>query len=128
MSFNHRGLRRAVCVAIGVAVAGITGTVAYSQSNADAKVLRVVPHADLSGLDPTVSSDTITADHSYLVYDTLFGLDESMTPRPQMVESFSVSPDKQLYRFTLRDGLLFHDGSPVTAEDCVASIKRWAVN
>jgi len=51
-----------------------------------------------------------------------------MTPQPQMVESFTVSPDKLTYRFTLRDGLMFHDGAPVTAEDCVASIKRWAVS
>jgi peptide/nickel transport system substrate-binding protein len=127
---NCRHLSLASAFVIGISIAGIASSTADAQSNpsVDAKTLRIVPHADLTGLDPTVSSATITADHSYLVYDTLFSLDESMTPRPQMVESYSSSPDKLLYRFTLRDRLLFHDGSPVTAEDCVASIKRWTVN
>jgi peptide/nickel transport system substrate-binding protein len=95
--------------------------------SASQATLRVVPHADLTVLDPTVSSATITADHSYMVYDTLFALDDKLQPKPQMVESWSVSDDKLVYRFVLRDGLLFHDGTAVTADDCVASIKRWAV-
>ena len=60
-----------------------------------------------------------------MVYDTLFALDESMTVRPQMVDRWSVSDDKLTYTFTLRDGLEWHDGQPVTAEDCIASIRRW---
>ena len=36
-----------------------------------------------------------------------------------------VSPDKLTWTFTLRDGLEWHDGKKVTAEDCVASIRRW---
>src|SRR5262249_31352127 len=91
-----------------------------------AQTLRVVPHADLSVLDPTSSSATITADHSYLVYDTLFALDDKFAPQPQMVDTWTLSSDHLVYRFSLRDGLLFHNGAPVTAEDAVASIKRWA--
>src|SRR3989442_4517799 len=46
--------------------------------------------------------------------------------RPQMVDRYEISADKVTYTMTLRDGLLWHDGQPVTADDCVASIKRWA--
>ena len=42
-----------------------------------------------------------------------------------MVDKHEVSADKTLWTFTLRDGLEWHDGKPVTAEDCVASLKRW---
>src|SRR5262249_4283575 len=62
----------------------------------------------------------------YLVYDTLFATDAQGAIQPQMVGRTEISADKLTYRFTLRDGLHWHDGQPVTAEDCVASIKRWA--
>lgn len=42
-----------------------------------------------------------------------------------MVESHTVSDDGLTYKFTLREGLTFHDGAPVTAEDVAASIRRW---
>ena len=42
-----------------------------------------------------------------------------------MVGDWSVSDDGLTYTFTLRDGLMWHDGDPVTAADCVASIQRW---
>ena len=60
-----------------------------------------------------------------MVYDTLFALDDKLVPRPQMVDKWEVSPDKLTWTFTLRDGLEWHDGQPVTAADCVASLKRW---
>ena len=48
-----------------------------------------------------------------------------MHPRPQMVERWSQSQDHLRWTFTLRPGLKWHDGSAVTAADCVASLKRW---
>ena len=62
-----------------------------------------------------------------MVYDTLFALDEKLQVKPQMVDKWSVSDDKLTWTFTLRDGLEWHDGQPVTAEDCIASLKRWSV-
>src|SRR5262249_24113374 len=67
----------------------------------------------------------ITRNHAYLVWDTLFALDAKNVPQPQMVERWSVSDDRLSYAFTLRDGLAWHDGTPVRAADCVASIRRW---
>ena len=60
-----------------------------------------------------------------MIYDTLFAVDDKLEVKPQMVDKWEVSSDKLTYTLTLRDGLEWHDGKPVTAEDCVASIKRW---
>ena len=90
-----------------------------------AQTLRAVPHAQLKVLDPIWTTAYITRTHGYLVYDTLFGLDENFVPQPQMVDTWTVSEDELEWTFTLRPGLAWHDGAPVTAADCVASLKRW---
>ena len=87
--------------------------------------LRIVPHSDLKVLDPIWTTAYITRNHGYMIYDTLFAKDADLHVRPQMVDKYETSPDKLTWTFTLRDGLEWHDGKPVTAEDCVASLKRW---
>jgi len=87
--------------------------------------LRVVMLSDLKILDPIWTTAYIVRDHGYMVYDTLLAMDAELKVKPQMVDSWTVSDDKLTYKFVLGDGLKFHDGQPVTAEDCVASIKRW---
>jgi len=89
------------------------------------KVLRVVPHADLKILDPYTTTATITLMHGQMVYDQLFGWNEKLEPKPQMVDHYEISPDKLVYTFTLRPSLKFHDGQPVTTRDVIASLKRW---
>ena len=89
------------------------------------RVIRAVPIGDLRILDPIWTTAYITRNHGYLVWDTLFGLDENDVPQPQMVESHDVGADGLTLTFTLRPGLLWHDGAPVRAADCVASIRRW---
>ena len=89
------------------------------------KTLRFIAGSDLRVLDPVWTTAGITRNHGYMVFDTLFALDPKYTPQPQMVGDYSVSVDKLLYSFTLRDGLKFHDGEPVRGIDCVASLKRW---
>ena len=88
-------------------------------------VLRVVPHADLRTLDPVAVSVVITRMHGLMIYETLFAWDQSLTPQPQMVDTWSVSDDQLTWRFTLRDGLAFHDGKPVTTRNVAASLRRW---
>ena len=87
--------------------------------------LRFIPHADLTILDPYWSGVYITRNFGYMIYDTLFSMDGEFRPKPQMVETWTVSDDKLTSAFTLRDGLKFHDGQPVRAADVVASLKRW---
>ncbi|NBY25996.1 MAG: ABC transporter substrate-binding protein [Betaproteobacteria bacterium] len=90
-----------------------------------AQTVRFVPHADLKILDTTWTNALITRNHGLMVYDTLFALDAKLQPKPQMVESFIRSPDGLTWSFTLRKGMKFHDGTTVSANDAVASLKRW---
>lgn len=117
---KHRLLARGLSAALAGAVLLAAGSVQAE------KVLKLVPQADLKNLDPIWTTASITNNHGYMVYDTLFSLDENLEPQPQMVDSYTVSDDGLTYTFKLRDGLMFHDGSPVEATDVVASIRRWS--
>lgn len=97
------------------------------QAQAGTKTIRMIPGGDLKILDPIQNPSYITRNHGYMIYDTLFAVDSKGSYKPQMVDTFSVSKDKKIYTFTLRPGLKWHDGNPVVAADCVASIKRWWV-
>jgi peptide/nickel transport system substrate-binding protein len=104
--------------AIAASIAGL------SAPDASAKTITAVLHSNLRVIDPLLTTAYITRDHGYMVYDTLVATDETFKVRPQMAD-WKVSGDKLTYTFTLRSGLKWHDGNPVTAEDCVASLKRW---
>src|SRR6478735_2333553 len=95
-------------------------------AGAQQKVLKFIPQADLRILDPIATTAYITRNHGYMVYDTLFAMDEKFQVKPQMLDKYEMSKDKLTYTFTLRDGLKFHDGAPVRSADCIASIERWA--
>ena len=88
--------------------------------------LRAVMHSDLKILDPIWTTAYIVRNHGYMIYDVLLAQDEKGEIKPQMVAKYEAAADGKGYTFTLRDGLLWHDGQPVTSEDCIASIKRWA--
>ncbi len=108
-------------------MAAIAGAALAASSAAQAQTtLKAVMHSDVKILDPIWTTAYIVRNHGYMIYDTLFALDEKGEVKPQMVDTYTESPDKLTYTFKLRDGLLWHDDKPVTAEDCVASIKRWA--
>lgn len=87
--------------------------------------LRIVLINDLASLDPVVSTAAFVRNHGFMVYDQLFALDSKGEAKPQMVERHEASDDAMTHRFTLREGLAFHDGQPVRAADAVASIRRW---
>ena len=91
------------------------------------RVLRMVPQANLTAVDPIWTTAIVTRNHGYLVFDALFGLDASLQPKPQMAAGHLVEEDGRKVTITLRPGLVFHDGTPVLARDCVASIRRWGV-
>jgi peptide/nickel transport system substrate-binding protein len=110
------------------AAAGLTLGAPSVHSQRGGETLRFVAHADLRVLDPIWTTAYITRNHGYLVYDTLFGTDENLHIKPQMVDRTAVSPDGMKYTLTLRDGLRWHDGQPVVSEDCVESLKRWGRN
>jgi peptide/nickel transport system substrate-binding protein len=90
------------------------------------RTLKFVPPVPLAFLDPFWGGNFITRRHAYLVFDTLYGLDETLTAQPQMAEGQTVENDGTTWTIRLREGLRFHDGSPVLARDVVASIRRFA--
>jgi peptide/nickel transport system substrate-binding protein len=98
---------------------------AKAQSAARRETLRVAPETLTNIFDPHFTTSFTTRDFSYLVFDTLFAVNDRWEPRPQMVERWDRSADNMTWTFALREGLAFHDGSAVTSEDCVASLRRW---
>ena len=98
---------------------------ALAQTSAT-RLLRYVPQADLTVIDPVMTTAYITRYHALMVWDQLYGIDSQYRPQPQMVAGHTLEDDGKLWTFTWRDGLHFHDGEPVRGRDCVASIKRWA--
>jgi peptide/nickel transport system substrate-binding protein len=87
--------------------------------------LRIVLGQELAILDPIISTNNATRQFGYMVFDTLIAMDSMGQYRPQMLEGWTVSEDGLRYVFRLREGLEWHDGAPVTAADCVASLRRW---
>ncbi len=94
--------------------------------DARSRVLRFVPQTSLTSLDPIWTTASVTTGHGYYVFDTLYGVDDTLTPRPQMAEGHTVSDDGRSWLIRLRPGLKFHDGEPVRAADCAASLARWS--
>lgn len=119
---------RSVAAAVAVAVLAplaIAPIVQTAQAQGEDSVLRVVKHSSLRVLDPILTTAYMSRNHGYMIYDTLFAMDENLEIQPQMVETWSVSDDQLTYSFTLRDGLMFHDGNLVTTTDVIASLERW---
>lgn len=106
---------------LGLATSAIIG--ASMPSVAGAQTITAVMEG-LRVLDPVITTAHITRNHAYMIYDVLVAVDKDFQPQPQMA-SWTISEDGKTYTFTLRDGLKFHDGAPVTAADAVASLKRW---
>jgi peptide/nickel transport system substrate-binding protein len=107
-----------------LAATGGLATPAISQGAA-AKTLRFVPQANLANFDPIWGTQYVVRNAAVLVWDTLYGFDETLTPQRQMVEAEENSSDGLTWTFKLRSGLKFHDGAPVLAKDVVASLTRW---
>jgi peptide/nickel transport system substrate-binding protein len=114
--------RRDVLAGSAAALAAALARPALAQG---ARILKYVPQTDLANPDPIWTTTTIAAVHGFMVWDTLYGIDEGLAGRPQMVAGHDVSSDGLTWTFTLRDGLLFHDGEPVRSGDCIASVQRW---
>ncbi len=127
LSRSHPGvlLNKARSMTMSAALAACTAIVPSTAALAqDTDTITAVMHSGLRVLDPIITTAHITRNHGYMIYDVLIAVDENFEVHPQMAD-FEVSDDGLTYTFTLREGLLFHDGEPVTAADVVASLERW---
>ena len=110
------------------AVAGATLLAAPRLSLAqNTRVLRFIPQANLSSLDAVAGTQYVVRNAAVMVWETLYGVDSTNTPKPQMAEGHEVNADFTVWTFKLRDGLKWHDGEKVTSKDVIASLKRWMV-
>src|SRR5882672_5152420 len=109
----------------GLAAPALLSISARAQPAPRDRTLRVAPETLTTILDPHFTTSFTARDFSYLVFDTLFAVNDRWEPKPQMVERWERGADGMTWSFNLREGLTFHDGSPVTADDCVASLRRW---
>jgi peptide/nickel transport system substrate-binding protein len=110
---------------LGFAAAALFAAAAPAAAQAPQKVLRVAPITDVQMLDPVFGSAWVNVVAGQMLYETLFAWDSKLVPKPQMVERWTTSADGLTWTFVLRDGLKFHDGSPVTSADVVPSMQRW---
>lgn len=116
--------RRMFLASAGTVPLALAAPAARAQS-ARERTLRMVPQANLTSLDPTWTTAAVTENHAWTVFDTLYGLTDDLQVRPQMAEGHQVSDDRRTWTIRLREGLRFHDGEPVRAQDCAASLARW---
>jgi peptide/nickel transport system substrate-binding protein len=116
--------RRNFLISTGAAVASSLARPSIAQP---AKKLIFVPQANLTSLEPHGTPPTVTRNFCLQVLETLYGVDVNFKPSPQMAEGHVLEEDGRRCTIRLRDGLRFHDGEPVLARDCAASLKRWMV-
>ena len=117
-------MRRRTFLTASAAVLALPGAVRAEKQ----RVLKFIPTGDLAVLDPIWTTQYLTHNHSYMVFDTLYGqsgYQDGFKATLQMLAGHTVEDDGKTWRLTLRDGLIFHDGEKVLACDCVASVKRW---
>src|SRR5437764_5284809 len=118
-------MRRRVFLKSTLAGATVAAAPGIVRSEAE-KAITFAPHADLASLDPVWTTADVTRNFAMAVYDTLYGYDADFRAQPQMVEGHTIENDGLQWDLSLRGGLKFHDGSPVLARDCIATVTRWA--
>ncbi|MFM7417360.1 MAG: ABC transporter substrate-binding protein, partial [Alphaproteobacteria bacterium] len=118
-------MRRRDFLASTAAIAAAPAAPALAQT-ARARTLRFVPQANLTSLDPIWTTAAVTENHGWHIYDTLYGMTDDLRVAPQMAEGHTVSDNGLTWNIRLREGLRFHDGEPVRAQDCAASLARWS--
>lgn len=116
--------RRNLLAAATATAAAMPNRVAIAQP-AQNRLLKMVPQANLTSLDPVWTTANITRNHGHMIYDSLYGMDAEFRPHPQMAEGHVLEDGGKSVTITLRAGLKFHDGEPVRARDAVPSINRW---
>lgn len=123
MITRRRVLSAPAAAGLGLSLGGALPRPALARGSD--KLLRFVPAAAFSSPDPVWTSAIVVAIHALMVWDTPYGADMNLTPKPQMCVGHEVSADGLTWNFKLREGLLFHDGEKVRGRDVAASIRRW---
>jgi len=123
---GNGAMQRRKLLAAGVAGVGMAALPGPSiAQSGNARLLKMVPQANLTSLDPIWTTANITRNHGHMIYVSLYGMDSDFVPQPQMAAGHVSEDEGRRITITLRPGLKFHDGEPVRAQDVVPSLKRW---
>lgn len=114
MSQNR--LRTLCCLSLTLALAATAFV-------AEANTLRWATAADTQTLDPHAQNDAVTQQIANHMHDPLVDRKADLSFAPAVAESWQLVNDR-LWRFNIRKGVKFHDGTPLTADDVVFSIRR----
>jgi peptide/nickel transport system substrate-binding protein len=117
--------RRTFLTGLGATTVASPGLSRPALARSAAKTLKFIPEGNLQNPDPIWATTTVARNFGYMIWDTLFGWNSNLASKPQMCEGYETADNGLTWRFRLRDGLKFHDGTPVRAADCVASVQRW---
>ncbi|MEA2677057.1 MAG: hypothetical protein QOJ81_1198 [Chloroflexota bacterium] len=123
-------LTRRTLLKNGAAVAGVMALgsleeqLALAQEPVQGGVLKLAFSADPAGFDPARGPSGMSHVVIEQVYSTLMSLDPDAKPYPDLAERFEVSEDGLEYTFFLRQGVKFHSGDELTAEDVKFSFDR----
>ncbi len=109
------------------AAAAVAAPLARPAIAGNTQTLSIVPQVALNSIDPVWTSSQIARNMGFMVFDLLYGRDEAMNPKPQMLEGDLMEDGGKRWTLRLRENLLFHDGERVRSRDCIASLKRWMV-
>lgn len=83
-----------------------------------------LPYAPDQPLEPTSCPDGVQQTVASLLYEGLFRLGPGLEPENLLCDSYTYDAERYVYVFTLRSGVLFSDGSPLTARDVRLSLER----
>lgn len=87
--------------------------------------IRIAFEADPPALDWASSGSFSTANVAYHIFEQLFALDKDLSVKPMLADSYEMSSDQKTYTIKLRQGVKFHNGAEMKADDVIASMKRW---
>ncbi len=108
---------------VGASLLGVSGCGVFSGSEGGggtgggAKTLNVNISTEIPDLNTSTTTDAVSTEILLAINEGLYRLDENTEPQPAQAESVEISDDQLTYTFTLRDGIQWSNGDPVTAED-----------
>ena len=111
---------------VQTAAAAVLPAPAIAAVTAREMTLKIAPVTALSSIDTVFNTSLVTTNHGYAANDTLFGINAKHEISGQLAEGYTMEDDGKTYIIRLREGLKFHNGEPVRAQDAVQSLKRWA--
>lgn len=122
---GHNPARRKMLVfsALGISAALAGNKVSAAGDGQSANLAMI---GDLQTLDPMMTSADLVGTIMQHVYETLYTFDEKSNVVPMLAAAMPViSDDGKMFEIPLREGVQFHNGKPMSADDVVASLERW---